>query len=79
MYLLDYDLAIDRMRERAIKGEEARRLALAAPREQRSSAVRRRLAVALAGVSRASAAGVRRLDACLADDLGHRFAAKPNR
>jgi hypothetical protein len=75
MYLLDYDLAIDRMRERASEGETARRLSLAAAREDGAVTVRRRLAVALARVSRASAAGVRRLDACLADDLAGQFVA----
>ena len=75
MYLLDYELAIDRMRERASESEDARRLALAGPRDHDAVTVRRRLALALASVSRASAAGVRRLDACLADDLVGHFAA----
>jgi hypothetical protein len=35
----------------------------------RRSSARRRLALALAAVSRTSAGAVRRLDACLADDL----------
>ena len=74
MHLLDYDLAIDRVRERTGPREEARHAALAALRERDSTTVRRRLAVALARVSRASAAGVRRLDACLADDLGRALA-----
>ena len=56
-------------RERASEREDAG----AAPRRacgtHDRSSVRRRLAVALASVSRASAAAVRRLDACLADDL----------
>lgn len=75
MHLLDYDLAMDRVRERSTKRAETRLLALAALRERDRSSVRRRLAKALAGVSRASAAGVRRLDACLADDLVGRLAA----
>lgn len=75
MYLLDYELAIDRMRERASEGEAARRLALAGPSDRDAVTIRRRLALALAGVSRASAAGVRRLDACLADDLAGQFAS----
>jgi len=74
MYLLDYELAIDRMRERALEGEKVRRLALAGPHDH-DATMRRRLALALAGVSRASAAGVRRLDDCLADDLAGHFAA----
>ena len=77
MYLLDYELAIDRMRERASEGAEARRRAVALAGHGDTSPVRRRVAVALAGLSRASAAGVRRLDACLADDLGRQLA--PNR
>ena len=75
MYLLDYELAIDRMRERAIEGDRARRLALAGPRGRDAATVRHRLALALASVSRVSAAGVRRLDACLADELAGQFAA----
>ncbi len=75
MYLLDYELAIDRMRERAVEGEKVRRLALAGPHDHDAVTMRRRLARALAGVSRASAAGVRRLDDCLADDLAGHFVA----
>ncbi len=75
MYLLDYELALDCMRERASEGDAARRLALGGPSDREPVTVRRRLALALAGVSRASAAGVRRLDACLADDLAGDFAA----
>jgi hypothetical protein len=74
MYLLDYESAIDRMRER-VSESEARRLALAGRRDHDAVTVRRRLALALASVSRASAAGVRRLDACLADDLVAHVAA----
>ena len=69
MYLLDYESAIDRMRERVREREEGHRLASAGLRDHDAVTVRRRLALALASVSRASAAGVRRLDACLADDL----------
>ncbi len=39
------------------------------------STARRRLAIVLAAISRRSAGAVRRLDACLADDLAGRFAA----
>ena len=42
---------------------------------RRPSPVRRRLAIALAAVSRSSAAAVRRLDDCLADELAGRLAA----
>ena len=75
MYLLDYDLAIDRMRERAEQGAKAQRLTIAVAAARGRSPVRRRMALALARVSRASAAGVRRLDSCLADDLGRQLAA----
>jgi hypothetical protein len=75
VYLLDYESAIDRMRERVRESEDARRLALARPRDHEAVTVRRRLALGLASVSRASAAGVRRLDACLADDLVAHVAA----
>lgn len=75
MYLLDYELALDRMRERVGEGEAARRHGLAGPRDHDVVTVRRRLALGLATVSRASAAGVRRLDDCLADDLAAQFAA----
>jgi len=76
MHPLMMFLAIDIDRERR---EAARRRSLArrartdgvAPR----SMVRRRLALALAAVSRGSAAAVRRLDACLADELASRLAA----
>ena len=74
MYLLDYELALDRMRERVSEGEAARRHGLPGRRDH-DVRVRRRLALALATVSRASAAGVRRLDDCLADDLAGQFAA----
>jgi len=75
MYLLDYESAIDRVRERVRVGEDARRLADAGPGDHDAVTFRRRLALALAGVSRVSAAGVRRLDACLADDLARHVTA----
>jgi hypothetical protein len=76
MHPLMMFLAIDIDRERR---EAAGRRSLerrahtngAAPR----STVRRHLALALAAVSRGSAAAVRRLDACLADELAGRLAA----
>jgi hypothetical protein len=75
MYLLDFDLAIELVRERTSAREEARLMALATLRDHEPSPpVRRRLALALATVSLASAARVRRLDACLADDLGRAVA-----
>ena len=64
--------------DRARRAEAARRsLArqLRATPEPRPSPVRRRLAIVLAAVSRSSAAAVRRLDDCLADELARRLAA----
>ncbi len=75
MHLLFYDLVIASEREHSSKCEYDRFAALAALREGDRSWVRHKLAVALAGVSRASAAGVRWLDACLADDLVAHIAA----
>jgi hypothetical protein len=75
MHLLYYDLVLDTERERWSEREDARYAALAALREGDRSPARRWLAVALANVSRASAAGVRRLDDCLADDLVAHVAA----
>ncbi len=69
MHLLYHDLVIDSERERSRKHDDARYAVQAALRERDHSSARRLLAMALASVSRASAAGVRRLDACLADDL----------
>jgi hypothetical protein len=72
MHLLYHDLVMDTERDRSSKHDDARYAALVALRDGDRSSARRRLAVVLASVSRASAAGVRRLDACLADDLvGH--------
>lgn len=50
---------------------EARRANRAAG--QRGGPVRHALALGFAGLSRLSAAAVRRLDGCLADDLGRRM------
>ena len=68
-------LALDLARQRA---EEANRYHLASlfaeDRESASSGLRRSLAQALAAVSRGSASVVRRLDSCIADDLGRTLA-----
>jgi hypothetical protein len=77
VHLLYHDLVLEAERERANKREEARFALAAALRDRGRSSVRHRLAVALAGVSRASAAGVRRLDACLADDLASQLTGNP--
>ena len=77
MHLLYHDLVLEAERERASKREVARFAVNAALRDRDRSSVRHRVAVALAGVSRASAAGVRRLDACLADELASQLAGNP--
>jgi DNA invertase Pin-like site-specific DNA recombinase len=68
-------LALDLARQRA---EEANRYHLASlfveDRESTSSGLRRSLARALAAISRGSASAVRRLDSCIADDLGRTLA-----
>jgi hypothetical protein len=69
-------LAIDRDRElhaAAARHSLARRVS--ATGHARRSPLRRHLALALAAVSRGSAAAVRRLDACLADELVGRTAS----
>jgi hypothetical protein len=57
----------------------AERRALAArcqvPARRSPSSARRRLALLLAAISRSSAGAVRRLDACLADDLAGQLAS----
>jgi hypothetical protein len=70
MHLLTPFLALELERERRVAAERqsrARRTSL--PKDAPRSAVRRRLAIALAAVSRGSASAVRRLDSCLADEL----------
>jgi hypothetical protein len=67
--------ALELARERSAEAERARVRALfAAGQPERSSSVRRWLALGLAAVSRGSAAVVRRLDDCIADDLGRSLA-----
>lgn len=70
MHLLIPALAtdIDNERRAAAARHSIARSVVAAAGPQRSP-VRRRLALGLAAVSRTSAGAVRRLDACLADDL----------
>ena len=70
MHLLIPELArdIDHERHAAAARWTVERQLTAATGPRRSSA-RRRLALGLAAVSRTSAGAVRRLDACLADDL----------
>ena len=67
MHLLIPDLARDRAAELAQESRRPRRDPSGQPDRQRQ--VRHLLAVVLVRLSLASAAAVRRLDACLADDL----------
>ena len=67
--------ALELARERSAEAERARLAALFADGQpERPSVVRRGLALGLAAVSRGSAAAVRRLDDCIADDLGRSLA-----
>lgn len=68
---LDFDVAHDRDRQL-----EHHRLLIESRREQgrHTSRARRLTAIALAAFSRGSAAAVRRLDDCVADDLGRSLA-----
>ncbi len=68
-------LALELAKERSAEVERARMAALFADgQSKRPSVVRRNLALGLAAVSRGSAALVRRLDDCIADDLGRSIA-----
>ena len=69
-------LAMDLDRERrAAADHRSLERRVRAGRVSRRSAVRRQVALALAAISRGSAAAVRRLDACLADELFGRLAS----
>ena len=68
---LALDIAQERTREAERRWLEA---SLAADAPRRSSRLRRFAAVALASVSRGTASVVRRLDDCVADDLGRTLA-----
>jgi len=68
-------LALELAEERSAEAERARLAARFADGQPAGpSIVRRGLAHALAAVSRGSAAAVRRLDDCIADDLGRSLA-----
>lgn len=68
-------LALSLANERAAEADRYRRLAIAAAETpSEPSLLRRSLARVLAGVSRGSAGIVRRLDSCIADDLGRSLA-----
>ena len=76
MHALSLFLAMDLDRERRVAADHhSLERRVRAGRVTRGSAVRRQLAIALAAVSRSSAAAVRRLDACLADELVGRLAS----
>ena len=70
-----YAQAVQRDRMHELETEEHRLLAeLRAERAGEPSRIRRSVALALAAFSRGSAAAVRRLDECVADDLGRALA-----
>jgi hypothetical protein len=75
MHLLLPDLARDRA---AALAQERRRYRSSPPSRARHHPFRRAAAVGLARVSLASAAAVRRLDACLADDLIRPLTTQPD-
>ena len=68
-------LALSLAQERAAEADRYRLLSEAAALKPASpSLLRRSLARGLAAVSRGSASAVRRLDSCIADDLGRSLA-----
>jgi hypothetical protein len=68
-------LALDIANERVREAEDDRRTkTLLAGTPGRPSFVRRGLAIGLAAVTRGTASAVRRLDDCVADDLGRSLA-----
>ena len=68
-------IALELAQERAAEADRYRLAALAAQdRPASSSGARRALARAVAAVSLGSASVVRRLDSCIADDLGRTLA-----
>lgn len=72
MHLHIEALAADQTTERR-RAVDRRHTTVRGRADRGAGPVRRRLAAALAAVSRASASGVRRLDACVADDLARRL------
>jgi hypothetical protein len=68
-------LALSLAKERAAEAEQYRRVSAAmSERPSSPSLLRRSLARGLATISRGSAWVVRRLDSCIADDLGRSLA-----
>ena len=73
-YLYSF-LALSLANERAAEADAYRRMSTArADQPVSPSLLRRSLARGLAAVSRGSASAVRRLDSCIADDLGRSLA-----
>jgi hypothetical protein len=71
-----YSQAVQRDRFHELESEEHRLLAeLHATREGETSRFRRSAALVLAALSRGSAAAARRLDECVADDIGRALAS----
>lgn len=71
-----YSQAVQRDRFHELESEEHRLLAeFRAAHESETSGLRRSAALVLAALSRGSAAAVRRLDECVADDLGRALAS----
>ncbi len=71
-----YALEIARDHETEARNDRLAALARAGqPQAPRSTALRRPAALVLAALSRGSAAAVRRLDDCVADDLGRALAS----
>jgi hypothetical protein len=70
-----YSQAVQRDRFHELESEEHRLLAeFRASRAGETSRVRRSAALVLAALSRSSAAAARRLDECVADDIGRALA-----
>ena len=66
-----YSQAVQRDRVHELESEQHRLLAeLRATRENETPRLRRSAALVLAALSRGSAAAARRLDECVADDIG---------
>ena len=67
-------LALSLANERAAEADRYRRWAAAKADDESSPLLRRSLARVMATISRSSAWAVRRLDSCIADDLGRSLA-----
>jgi hypothetical protein len=75
MHLMTPFLATEHVAELRREAEHQHLVVLAqSARRRRTAPIRRGLALGLVAISRASAGAVRRLDACVADDLGRSLA-----